>query len=183
MDILDPDPLGPEIEVRTKDGLEFRHRFTLATPEDRVLATLACTGVLLLPAPSALLASLWPAELEGRERGPDGRHLRLEQEHLIGSGGLESPGVRAGWWPFDPLLSLGHAWLLGPNLVLNAVLMALTFRILHRRGASNWRVLFWVGAVFLTGALGLLVHCAFEPRRAWHRVELFEPEPTRIRAA
>jgi hypothetical protein len=79
----------------------------------------------------------------------------------------------------DPLVALGTTGLVPINLVLAALLAALTFRRLTRLGVPLPRRLGWCAAVLLTGLLGYLAQRSSENARGWRAVAPAPEEPRR----
>src|SRR5262249_30358587 len=153
-------PLQPLAELRTSDGLVLRHQYTLASTRDRWFAAIACAGTLVLPPAAAVHSVAADFALESSESP----HVHVDADEFF----------------FDPLLAFGPGWLLAPNLALNALAMALTWRTLRRRGASRERALVWVCFLAVVGLAGLVVRAMFETKRAWRRTARSAPVPLRI---
>jgi hypothetical protein len=159
VDVLDDDPLRPEVEMRLASGAALRHRYELRGVREHLCAGFAMAASVLRPLPFALLgaATDYAAVAEAH---PD--------EALM---------------PLDPLLGGGYAWLLLPNLALNALLVALVVRELRRRGLPGARIGAWSLAVLVAGAFTGPVLLALEPKRAWRKPARTAPPAPLVVAA
>ncbi len=157
--VLDDDPLRPEVELSLPGGVAFRHRYGLEGLREKLCAAFAALATVLLPAPFALLGATsdYAAAAEA-----------LPDEALL---------------VLDPLLGGGYRWLLGLNLTVTLMLMALTWRGLGRRGLGRMRVAGWTLAVLGAGVWAGPLLLLLEPRRAWRKPARTAPPAPLVVAA
>lgn len=143
-ELIDDDPIAPEVLVRDREGREcFRHRYLLASVEEGDAArALAMVGLLRAPV-LQVLAFARPSAFEFRARGRNA---------------VFDPFLAGGRRGHLVLISFGLGLLLGLGQWLR----------LGRLGAGRRRRWVWLGAVVLGGPIVFILAFFFERPRA-HR--------------